>query len=140
MADHAAAARLRLVLLALVGAAALVAAWALRRGGPEVARIVGLWARHDAVLINDHLPQTIELELHEQALEAMPLLVRQAAYRDAVGSPTGPGGPLKDPSLRGPGQRPAGVAAAPPAVTSRASPRTARSPGRRVGRARSGAR
>jgi len=85
-ADHTAAARLRLALLALVGAAALLAAWALLRGGLEAARIVGQWERHDAVLIYDHLPDSIELEVRADALEAMPQLLRHSEHRaDAEG-------------------------------------------------------
>lgn len=86
IADHAAAARLRLALLVLVGAAALVVAWALLRGGLETARIVGQWEHHDAVLIYDHLPDTIELEVHAEVLAALPGLVRHTDHHaDADG-------------------------------------------------------
>lgn len=86
IADHAAAARLRLALLVLVGASALVAAWALLRGGLETARIVGQWEHHDAVLIYDHLPDSIELEVHAEVLAALPMLKRATDHHaDADG-------------------------------------------------------
>lgn len=85
-AAHAAAARLRLALLALTAAAALATAWALLRSGAELVRIVADWEHHDAVLIYDHLPDTIELEVDGAVLDSVPQLVRQTEHHaDAEG-------------------------------------------------------
>lgn len=84
--SHAAAARLRVALLALTAVAMLVTAWVLLRGGAELVRVLATWPRHDAVLIHDHLPDTIALELHAGALEALPALAASAHDRaDAEG-------------------------------------------------------
>ncbi|MBX3637402.1 MAG: hypothetical protein KF683_18695 [Rubrivivax sp.] len=83
-APHAAAARLRMALLALTATAMLGAAWALLRGGAEVVRVVAVWEHHDAVLIYDHLPETIELEVHGELLDILPTLERSADHRADV--------------------------------------------------------